>query len=893
MPPADSDPGSVPGDNDAFRALRVYVDAQSRLAGADAKLARAQAETSAREVAALRHQLADLSAENARLRGEVAASQNIQDIQRRQLETERTAFEGRAQALQEAEERLRRDRRAMAEELERAAKAMKKIAERQACVGAGPSSVPDTRKVVDSDTESSEESMKVAGMGASSVVPATRKRKVVVASDNSDDELPKGSGIERGSYLDVDTVIRSMKFKKSRPTVSGTKAAEAAHPLSTSDICTRGYYSLFAYDVPLNFNYLDLDDLAAPELPLLSSHTQSAPRKARVKIHCSSTSDWWTSVELRFAVALPVRRPILLSRDDDLEILIIHATDPWKPGSRLHAHSPAHDGFDPQCSPWALRLRSPFPTHNLAPPTPTHHRTLAAELFAHSAPLLRDAPAPAVPLRALLPSYTAVDVLRVTAGCTLLVYATVQGHAALFRAWRQRAAPSSPSGSSIPCTMRISTRIPRTIPSSGALCEGGTEPDAIRDGAAEPTQGFSLVVQQIASTHQAPSFRILLPIFPELSQFCAVGCVNSARVLVVLSASYHPDVFVSLSDPSVHDGVAFLAVLCTAALAFSHPEISMNGVTGPMGSRSVVALTSKFPRDELSMGRQGGGIRAQRDAEWMGASRTIMSYIFAGRHHRGAASWAEASCAGAYAGVSVRGAPGKPAVDLVNNGSRLDEKYSRLGEISVKSPKLQRPYVLSTKRGSGVVDGRPRVSERADRERGRNEAREAGRTHKRRNWNHPACARIASGSFNFMSQGNSDHKVLVTHHLSLPNCCKEGLRRSQIIDSQVITVKSRGTSKRSMAGGDEEAGGMDALYPTWDARQRAMGQSVEVRLHNQALTAKDSQDVKSGCAVPAASCMTRNISQWKRYLRSEVDTRLASEPLCEYRFLFLLPNDMR
>ncbi|KAJ7447396.1 hypothetical protein FB451DRAFT_1375606 [Mycena latifolia] len=66
------------------------------------KLARAQAETSAREAAALRHQLAENAAENARLRGDVAAARRLHGIQRRQLETERTAFEGRAKALQEA-----------------------------------------------------------------------------------------------------------------------------------------------------------------------------------------------------------------------------------------------------------------------------------------------------------------------------------------------------------------------------------------------------------------------------------------------------------------------------------------------------------------------------------------------------------------------------------------------------------------------------------------------------------------------------------------------------------------------------------------------------------------------------------------------------------------------
>ncbi|KAJ7447411.1 hypothetical protein FB451DRAFT_1536051 [Mycena latifolia] len=132
----------------------------------------------AHEAAAPRHQLADLAAEDARLRGDVAAALRLYDIPHCQLETERTAFEGRAKALQEAEERLRRDQRAMAAQLERAGKDMKKCAERQA-------------------------------------------RGNVVETDSGDSD-----------NTDVDIVTRNMKFKKNRPAASSTVSISLLEYLS-------------------------------------------------------------------------------------------------------------------------------------------------------------------------------------------------------------------------------------------------------------------------------------------------------------------------------------------------------------------------------------------------------------------------------------------------------------------------------------------------------------------------------------------------------------------------------------------------------------------------------------------------------------------------------------
>ncbi|KAJ7443688.1 hypothetical protein FB451DRAFT_1376632 [Mycena latifolia] len=96
----------------------------------------------AHEAAAPRHQLADLAAEDARLRGDVAAALRLYDIPHCQLETERTAFEGRAKALQEAEERLRQGSEGDGNAAGVGCEGHEKLAERQPWVRAGPSSVP-------------------------------------------------------------------------------------------------------------------------------------------------------------------------------------------------------------------------------------------------------------------------------------------------------------------------------------------------------------------------------------------------------------------------------------------------------------------------------------------------------------------------------------------------------------------------------------------------------------------------------------------------------------------------------------------------------------------------------------------------------------------------------
>ncbi|KAJ7443673.1 hypothetical protein FB451DRAFT_1189912 [Mycena latifolia] len=189
MPPADSVPTSLPGANAALRS---------------------------RDGA--RGQLAELAAENARLREDVAVGQRLQEIQRRQLETECSAFDGRAKALQS---------------ISRGA--------------AEPQSEGDGGAAA-ADSEGHEGACGALG---------TRKRKVVVDSDSSDHEYSTAAGIDHRSYPIVCTA-RSVKFKKNRSTAGSTIHLVASYvpprertptfdslgAPSTSDMCTRGYYSL-------------------------------------------------------------------------------------------------------------------------------------------------------------------------------------------------------------------------------------------------------------------------------------------------------------------------------------------------------------------------------------------------------------------------------------------------------------------------------------------------------------------------------------------------------------------------------------------------------------------------------------------------------------------------
>ncbi|KAJ7669770.1 hypothetical protein B0H17DRAFT_1209528 [Mycena rosella] len=91
--------------SDAFAVLRAHVDEKSSVAETEAKKARALAEASAREAAALR----------------------IQEL----LETERKAFEKRSADLLAGEKKLRAERKAIAVDLTSAVKQMQKVADHQ------------------------------------------------------------------------------------------------------------------------------------------------------------------------------------------------------------------------------------------------------------------------------------------------------------------------------------------------------------------------------------------------------------------------------------------------------------------------------------------------------------------------------------------------------------------------------------------------------------------------------------------------------------------------------------------------------------------------------------------------------------------------------------------